>query len=30
MVECDLELARQELTLTGAGHTVSRRGGVYG
>jgi GDPmannose 4,6-dehydratase len=30
MVENDIELARQELTLAGAGHTVSRRGGVYG
>jgi GDPmannose 4,6-dehydratase len=29
MVECDLELARQELTLAGAGHSVARRGGVY-
>lgn len=30
MVDCDFELARQELTLAGAGHTVARRGGVYG
>jgi len=30
MVDGDIELARQELTLAGAGHTVSRRGGVYG
>jgi GDPmannose 4,6-dehydratase len=29
MVECDLELARQELTLAGAGHNVARRGSVY-
>lgn len=29
MVENDLELARQELTLAGAGHNVARRGGVY-
>jgi len=30
MVESDLELARQEQTLAGAGHTVARRGGAYG
>jgi GDPmannose 4,6-dehydratase len=30
MVESDLELARQELTLASAGHNVVRRGGVYG
>ena len=29
MVDCDLELAQQELTLAGAGHNVARRGGVY-
>lgn len=30
MVECDLELARQEKTLAGAGHQVVRRGGAHG
>jgi GDPmannose 4,6-dehydratase len=30
MVDCDIELARQELTLADAGHSVARRGGVYG
>jgi GDPmannose 4,6-dehydratase len=29
MVECDLELARQELTLAGAGHNVAPRGNVH-
>jgi GDPmannose 4,6-dehydratase len=30
MVECDLELARQEKTLAEAGHNVVRRGGAHG
>jgi GDPmannose 4,6-dehydratase len=29
MVEADLDLARQEVTLASAGHNVPRRGGVY-
>jgi GDPmannose 4,6-dehydratase len=29
MVECDLELARQELTLVSSGHYVPQRGGIY-
>jgi len=30
MVEHDLELAQQELTLTKAGHRVAPRGGAHG
>jgi GDPmannose 4,6-dehydratase len=30
MVECDMELARQELTLARAGHQVAPRGGAHG
>ena len=30
MVECDLELARQEQTLLNAGHKIHNRGRVYG